>query len=70
MLTQKCNVCKQVLPLSEFRSYKNRSGDIRYRAYCRDCERKKGRERYEREKTQMPDNYRFIDFYKKTKRHT
>jgi len=41
-----CITCKQFLPLSEFRSYKNQSGSIGYRRYCRECELKQGRERY------------------------
>lgn len=70
VLTKECNDCKQVLPLSKFRSHKNQSGSSSYRCYCRDCERKQSQERYRRQKAQ-PDIkntlFQFTDFYRKTK---
>ena len=44
-----CITCKRILPLSEFRGHRTKSG-VRYRRYCRDCERKKSRDRYYQQK--------------------
>lgn len=66
-----CTVCKKTLPVSEFRTYKAKSGNFIHRHACRGCERKKGRERYQRKKRQLSiereDMFRFTDNYRKMK---
>jgi len=70
-----CITCKQILPLPKFRRYKNRSGSISYRRYCRKCEREQSRERYQlqiaqsniEKKLQDDDTFRFMDMYRKVK---
>ena len=72
---KQCITCKQILPISKFRRYKNRSGSIGYRGYCRECEKAQERERFQKkEKTQstiekemQPDVFRFIDMYRKVR---
>ena len=71
---KQCGVCKQILPLSEFRRYRHQSGDSGYRGSCRKCEREQSRKRHQQQKTQIgvdndekPDIFRFMDCYKKIK---
>jgi len=72
---KQCSVCKQILPIIKFRSYKNKSGGIGHRGSCIKCEREQNRQRHQRTKMQLgvdndekPDVFRFMDCYKKIKR--
>ena len=67
-----CKDCSKVLPLSMFRSCKNRSGSISHRHDCKDCELKKSRERYWQKAQSKIDTdknspLRFRDFYRQVK---
>jgi len=73
IVEKQCNDCKQVLPISKFRKYKNQSGNFGYRGSCRECERAQERERSHQKKAPLTidnenaDIFRFKDFYKKVK---
>ena len=74
LVEKQCSVCRQVLPITKFRRYKNRSGSFGYRGSCRECEKARERKRYRREKVHLgvdteekEDNYRFLNFYKRVK---
>jgi len=69
-----CTTCKQILPISKFRRYKNRSESIGHRGSCIECEREQNRKRHQQKKTQSaidndekPDIFRVRDCYKKVK---
>lgn len=65
--TRQCISCKQILPLSKFRKYKNVSG-FGYRRYCRECESKADKVRRQKKEVQSVDNpFRLTDFYRKVK---
>ena len=75
IVEKQCSVCGQVLPIFEFRRYKNKSGAFGYRGSCRACEKEQNRKRDQKRKVQLgicdndgqEDNYRFLNFYKKVK---
>ena len=68
---KQCSVCKQILPISKFRSYKKQSGSIGYRGSCRECEMEQNRQRQQQKKAQLTiekdDTFRFMEMYKKVK---
>ena len=50
---KQCDNCNLVLPISKFRSYKNRSESIGYRNSCIECEREQSRKRHQQKKAQL-----------------